>query len=253
MVDDEYGQYARLRWGVRAVLTLGVAASVAANILHARSDPISQTIAAWPPIALLLAVELVSRVPVRRRWLTAARVCATVVIASIAAYVSYWHMAGVAARYGEESISAHLLPLSVDGLIVIGSICLVELGAYHRPLAATTEPAAVRARRRRTDLETAGPTSTGQAPSTSVEPATVGAYEPSGEEDALMYAAWQAGMAAGHEPSGADLARAAGRANDASGIGRRAVRRYREAHPTAVAGTPWRSNGHKPTTRGDTP
>ena len=36
----------RLRWGVRGVLVLGVAASVTANILHARDNPISQAIAA---------------------------------------------------------------------------------------------------------------------------------------------------------------------------------------------------------------
>ncbi|MFC7276129.1 hypothetical protein ACFQS1_19230 [Paractinoplanes rhizophilus] len=36
-------------------------------------------------------------------------------------------MAGVAARYGETGASPYLLPLSVDGLIVVASICLVEL------------------------------------------------------------------------------------------------------------------------------
>jgi hypothetical protein len=50
-------QLARIRWGVRAALLLGVATSVAANILHARPNPISQAIAAWPPLALLLTVE----------------------------------------------------------------------------------------------------------------------------------------------------------------------------------------------------
>ena len=57
------------------------------------------------------------------------RLFATAVIAGIAAWVSYWHMAAVAARYGETSASPYLLPLSVDGLIVVASICLVELTA----------------------------------------------------------------------------------------------------------------------------
>jgi hypothetical protein len=114
---------------VRATLVLGVAASVAANILHALDNPISQAIAAWPPLALLLTVELISRVPVHRRSLAFARLFATATIAGIAAWVSYWHMAGVAARYGETGASAYLLPLSVDGLIVVASICLVELGS----------------------------------------------------------------------------------------------------------------------------
>ena len=119
----------RVRWAVRATLALGVAASVTANILHAQPNPISQAIAAWPPLALLLTVELISRVPVHRRGLAVARLAATATIAGIAAWVSYWHMAGVAARYGETGASPYLLPLSVDGLIVVASVCLVELGA----------------------------------------------------------------------------------------------------------------------------
>lgn len=132
-------QLRRVRWAVRATLGLGVAASVAANVLHAQDNPVSQAIAAWPPLALLLTVELISRVPVHRRALAVARWAATATIAGIAAWVSYWHMAGVAARYGETGASAYLLPLSVDGLIVVASICLVELGG--RIAALEREPA----------------------------------------------------------------------------------------------------------------
>jgi hypothetical protein len=55
-------------------------------------------------------------------------------------------------------------------------------------------------------------------------------YQPTSEEDAVMYRTWLQGINAGHEPSGADLARAAGRPDDTSAIGRRAARRYRDAH-----------------------
>src|SRR5437763_6671421 len=132
----------RVRWAVRATLTLGVAASVAANILHARPNPISQAIAAWPPLALLLTVELISRVPMHRRLLAAARLGATAGIAAIAAWVSYWHMAGVAARYGESTSSAYLLPLSVDGLIIVGSVSLVELAGRIRDVEEAARAAA---------------------------------------------------------------------------------------------------------------
>src|SRR5258705_11085864 len=91
----------RIRWAVRATLTFGVAASVAANVLHAEPNPISQTIAGWPPLALLLTVELVSRVPIHRPSLAALRVLATVVIAGIPPWVSYCHRPGVAPPYGE--------------------------------------------------------------------------------------------------------------------------------------------------------
>jgi hypothetical protein len=138
-------QLRRFQWAVRATLAIGVAASVCANVLHARDNLIAQTIAAWPPLALLLTVELVSRVPVHRRGLAVARICATATIAGIAAFVSYFHMAGVAARYGETGLAPFLLPLSVDGLVVVASVSLVELAgrvrAEHidRPSADTPE------------------------------------------------------------------------------------------------------------------
>lgn len=131
----------RLRWAVRAVLALGVAASVAANVLSAEPHPIARAISAWPPLALLLTVELISRVPVHRRGLAAVRLAATAVIAGIAAWVSYWHMVDVAARYGETGASPYLLPLSVDGLIVVASICLVELGGRLRTAVQSTPSA----------------------------------------------------------------------------------------------------------------
>ncbi|MGJ3224799.1 DUF2637 domain-containing protein [Micromonospora aurantiaca (nom. illeg.)] len=125
---DQMAGLRPLRWAVRAVLTLGVAASIAANVLHARPNLISQLIAAWPPLALLLTVELISRVPSHRRSLAALRLLATAAIAGIAGWVSYWHMVGVAARYGEiDAGASYLLPISVDGLVVVASISLVEI------------------------------------------------------------------------------------------------------------------------------
>ena len=55
-------------------------------------------------------------------------------------------------------------------------------------------------------------------------------YQPTSDKDAAMYAAWQHHTATGRQPSGADLARAAGQPNDNTGIGRRAARRYRQTH-----------------------
>ena len=103
-----------------------------------RGEPHCQTIAGWPSLAFLLTVELVSRIPVTRRLRAAVRISATAVIAGIAGYVSYWHMVDVALRYGEESVSAHLLPITVDGVIVVASVSLVELAVK---LAVTAGPA----------------------------------------------------------------------------------------------------------------
>nr|WP_221376891.1 DUF2637 domain-containing protein [Actinoplanes polyasparticus] len=128
----------RVSWGVRAVFVLGIAASLAGNVLHAADNAISQAISAWSPLALLLTVELISRIPAQRGVKSIVRLAAAAVIAGIAAWVSYWHMVGVATHYGETGASPYLLPLSVDGLIVVASICMVEIGGRIRTLTDTT-------------------------------------------------------------------------------------------------------------------
>lgn len=125
----------RLVWGVRGAFTLGAVASLAANILHADDNGVSRTIAGWPPVALVLAVELISRIPVQRRWLAAVRLVATATLAGIAAWVSYWHMVEVIHQYGETGSAPYLIPLSVDGLMVVASVCLVEIGHGAAPVA----------------------------------------------------------------------------------------------------------------------
>jgi len=82
-------------------------------------------------------------------------------------------------------------------------------------------------------------------------------YEPAGDEDAAMYRVWREGVASGQEPTGADLARATGRADDATGVGRRAARRYRDAHAASDAGrgdgapgNGWHPNRHTLTSTG---
>src|SRR3712207_7323894 len=67
-----------------------------------------------PPRSTLLPYTTLFRS--HRRALAVARIIATITIATIAAWVSYHHMAAVAARYGETGASPYLLPLSVDGL-----------------------------------------------------------------------------------------------------------------------------------------
>ena len=121
------GDLHRIRHGARATLILGIGASLAANMLAADPSIIGRIIAAWSPLALLLTVELLSRVPAAPGWLSRVRVASAASIAGIAAWVSYWHMVEVAAAYGEGAVAAHLLPFSVDGLVIVSSICLMEI------------------------------------------------------------------------------------------------------------------------------
>jgi hypothetical protein len=137
--EQQLTRLLRIRWAARGVLALGVAASVMANVLHADPHPISQSIAAWPPLALLITVEFILPIPVHRRWLANIRLIGTALIAGIAAWVSYWHMVGVVLRYGESADVAYLLPLSVDGLVVVASVSLVELSGNIQALTTTLD------------------------------------------------------------------------------------------------------------------
>lgn len=123
----DVGRLRRVQAGARATLALGIGASLTANMLAAHPSLIGRLVAGWSPLALMLTVELLSRVPTSTSRLSRLRVVAAGAIAAIAAWVSYWHMVSVSLDAGEAPIAAHLLPLSVDGLVVVASICLVEI------------------------------------------------------------------------------------------------------------------------------
>jgi len=59
----------------------------------------------------------------RYRPLTAA---AVLLVAAIAAVVSYMHVATLALHYGQPSLAAYLLPLSIDGLVATSSLGLLR-------------------------------------------------------------------------------------------------------------------------------
>ncbi len=53
------------------------------------------------------------------------------VVAAIAALASYSHMRGLAVRYGQPELIADMLPVSVDGMMVVATVALGD-GRRHR-------------------------------------------------------------------------------------------------------------------------
>lgn len=111
----------------------GVTVSVIVNALDSTSWW-NRAIAGWPPVSLLLALELLTRVPVGRWYLGLLRISGTLAVATAAGWLSYWHMVSTVAAHGESTVSAHIWPASVDGLMAIASVAMVELGARLRGL-----------------------------------------------------------------------------------------------------------------------
>lgn len=133
-------------WATGAFL-LGVGVSISANVAHTYypspavlkaahktaetwAPPVgAQMAAAFYPLALLLVVELLSRVDWPSTWgWHAARYGGTSLVAGVAAIVSYRHMAALLAAYGEDDLTAMIGPLAVDGLMVVASFALLALG-----------------------------------------------------------------------------------------------------------------------------
>ena len=109
-----------------AVLWIAGAVSVACNVLSAEPTTVGRPVAAWPPVALLLVVEVLARSPLPHgpsRWATITGAGSVAVVAAVA---SFHHMHSVALSVGESTLVAWLFPLSVDGLAVVTSVALVN-------------------------------------------------------------------------------------------------------------------------------
>ena len=127
-VPARHGQGRAVAW---FAFGLGIVASVAANCLHAVSGDAgaAELIGAgfWP-IALLAAIELLTRVSWPRGfWWGCGRFLGVGLVAIVAAALSYRHMAGLLASWGEDPWNAHLGPLAVDGLMLVSATALLAI------------------------------------------------------------------------------------------------------------------------------
>ena len=59
----------------------------------------------------------------RYRSLTA---LAVLLVAAIAAVISYQHVVALALRYGQPELAAYLLPVSIDGLVAVSSLVMLR-------------------------------------------------------------------------------------------------------------------------------
>ncbi len=109
-------------------LVLGAAVSVAANVISADDQPYARIVAAWPSLALLLAIHMIMNG--RRSWLTTA---ALVIIASVAGWVSYWHIHDVVIMAGESAFTAKIMPVTVDALMFVATAVLTAREAPKAP------------------------------------------------------------------------------------------------------------------------
>lgn len=117
---------------------LGIGASIAANVTHSyivqtsrgEANLVGPLIsAAFWPLALLLCLEVMSRVVWPKGWQWwIVRYFGLTLVSVIAAVVSWRHMNGLLAKYGEDWFVAVIGPIAVDGLMVVCSSALLAIG-----------------------------------------------------------------------------------------------------------------------------
>src|SRR5258705_5466203 len=143
MIHFSTEQVRSLLRGTRGVLAFGIVASVAANVLHsltrpsAASDPTwkiasGAALSALAPLVLFACIELVSRIPIQSRALGAVRLVVTFLVGGFAGWVSYWHMESVSEMLGETGTARYFYPLIIDGMMLVATISLIELGRLAR-------------------------------------------------------------------------------------------------------------------------
>jgi hypothetical protein len=124
----------------------GIVASIAANVAHSFVPPPDAAhwhpqlgaivFAGFWPVALLIAIEVIARVVwPHGKWWKFVRHVGLVLVAAIAAIISYRHMSGLLAYYGEDHLSSAIGPLAVDGLM---AVCTAALLATTQNQAAET-------------------------------------------------------------------------------------------------------------------
>lgn len=123
-------------WAYTGAL-LGGAVSIAANVAHSYVPPAAAA-AGWAPqpgavlgavfwpVALFVAIETLARTgwPAGWRWV-ALRYLGLLPVAAVAAVVSYRHLSGLLAYYGEDPLTVRIGPLAVDGLMIMATGALI--------------------------------------------------------------------------------------------------------------------------------
>jgi hypothetical protein len=128
-----------LKWMARGIIFVTAFFSVWANVLHVTKVTVPAIIfAAAPPLVVLAAFEIISRIPMRPDTPWYRRLARPIFAAGLAfggAWLSYFHQKAAIYRYnsGDES-NAAILPLLIDGLMIIASVSVIELNEWIRAI-----------------------------------------------------------------------------------------------------------------------
>jgi hypothetical protein len=133
---QELEHYRRLRRFVVAVVAIGIAVSVTLNVMHAPSNIGAKLVGGFPPIAVFLCIELISRIPATSKALAVGRILGSLVVAGIGGAVSYTQQMDFVRHLGFSGWHAVLFPACIDGVMMVATLSLVEVARKIRTLEA---------------------------------------------------------------------------------------------------------------------
>jgi len=122
-----------VRTAARYIIAAAAIASVTINVLHAwvfNGNGWSMGLAVFPPTFVIVSAEFISRVPIdrKRNWLRRwARPSLMLSLAFGGAWLSYFAQREVIMHYTLNETNARILPLLVDGFVLIMSLTVYEL------------------------------------------------------------------------------------------------------------------------------
>lgn len=129
-----------LLWANRSMIVFGYLVSVTFNVLHADWNIFSVVIAVVSPTLLIYAFEIGSRIPIPQkpgwfRWIgIGVRIAATLLIASITAWISYFHQRDSFLKWGGDPTQAAWLPIAIDLFMIVGSAGVMEVTSQKRDM-----------------------------------------------------------------------------------------------------------------------
>ncbi len=138
---QELKHYRRLRWFVSVVVVIGIAVSVTLNVMHAPDNLGAKLVGGFPPIAVFLCIELISRIPATSKALAIGRILGSTVVALIGVAVSYTQQMDFIRHLGFSGWHAVLFPSCIDGVMMVATLSLVEVARKIRALETVTVPA----------------------------------------------------------------------------------------------------------------
>lgn len=115
----------RIVW---AFFLFGAIATVMVNFAYASPDWGPRLLSIVAPVSVLGTVEILGRVPFRKTWVWKMNQYILVfIVGGSALFVSYYHTAHLAIRYGFEPIVAWIQPMVTDGMMIISALALISI------------------------------------------------------------------------------------------------------------------------------